>query len=168
LKFGLKNFDLVFVYKDFHRAPTHVNTIPVESLDKVKEWLDSVDIAYTEGPLNLNWGTIMKTVTTDPHQFFKDGGWSFLGTDSDDEDAEESAEESAFEMSDSDLAASESESEDESDFDDDASASEDEGEDESGLSDEGEDWDEMEKKAKKADRNGGLEDEDKSVRKRKR
>jgi nucleosome binding factor SPN SPT16 subunit len=169
LQFGLKNFDLVFVYKDFHRPPTHVNTIPVESLDRVKEWLDSVDIAYTEGPLNLNWSTIMKTVTTDPHQFFKDGGWSFLATESDDEDAEESEEESAFEMSDSELAASESESDDESDFDDDASASDDEGEDESGLSDEGEDWDEMEKKAKKADRNGGLEDDEKDKgRKRKR
>ena len=132
----------------------------------MKEWLDSVDIAYTEGPLNLNWGTIMKTVTTDPHQFFKDGGWSFLGTESDDEDKSESEEESAFEMSDSDLAVSESESE-ESDFDDDASASEDEGEDES-LSEEGEDWDQMEQKAKKADRNGGLEDEDKGARKRKR
>ena len=164
LQFGLKNFDLVFVYKDFHRAPIHVNTIPVESLDRVKEWLDSVDIAYTEGPLNLNWSTIMKTVTTDPHQFFKDGGWSFLATDSDDEGSSEESEESAFEMSDSELAASESESDDESDFDDDASA--DEGEEDSEV-EEGEDWDEMEARAKKEDRNGGDVDEDKG-RKRKR
>jgi nucleosome binding factor SPN SPT16 subunit len=153
------------VYKDFSRAPIHVNTIPVESLDRVKEWLDSVDIAYTEGPLNLNWGTIMKTVSTDPHSFFKEGGWSFLTQDSDDEDAEESSEESAFEMDDSDLAASESESEDGSDFDD-ASASDDEGE-EDDLSDEGDDWDDMEDKAKKADRNGGLDDEERG-KKRKR
>ena len=167
-QFGLKNFDLVFVYKEFSRPPTHVNTIPVESLDRVKEWLDSVDIAYTEGPLNLNWTTIMKTVTTDPHQFFKDGGWNFLATESDSEKEEESEEESAFEMSDSELAASESESDDESDFDDDASASDDEGEAESGLSDEGEDWDEMEKKATKEDRRNGLDEEEKSGRKRKR
>ncbi|KAK4938368.1 FACT complex subunit spt16 [Elasticomyces elasticus] len=166
IQFGLKNFDLVFVYKDYNRPPTHVNTIPVESLDRVREWLDSVDIAFTEGPLNLNWGTIMKTVTTDPHQFFKDGGWSFLNTDTDSEGDEESEEESAFEMSDSELAASESESDEESDFDD-ASASDDEGEEED-LSDEGEDWDEMEKKAKKEDTRGGDgEDEDKG-RKRKR
>lgn len=115
----------------------------------MKEWLDSVDIAYTEGPLNLNWGTIMKTVTTDPHGFFKDGGWSFLATDTDDEGEAESEEESAFEMSDSELAASESESDEESEFDDDASASDDEGEAESGLSDEGEDWDEMRRKPRK-------------------
>jgi nucleosome binding factor SPN SPT16 subunit len=166
-QFGLKNFDLVFVYKDFNRPPSHINTIPVECLDRVKEWLDSVDIAFTEGPLNLNWATIMKTVVTDPHSFFKEGGWSFLTSESDDEDAEQSSEESAFEMSDSDLAASESESDDESDFDDDASASDDEGE-ESGLSDEGEDWDEMESKAKKEDKRGGAVDDDDRGKKRKR
>jgi nucleosome binding factor SPN SPT16 subunit len=158
LQFGLKNFDLVFVYKDFGRPPAHVNTIPVESLDRVKEWLDSVDIAFTEGPLNLNWQTIMKTVSTDPHSFFKEGGWNFLTQDSDAEDGEEEDEESAFEVSEEELK-SESESDDGSDFDDDASASDDEGEAESGLSDEGEDWDEMEKKASKDDKHAGFEDD---------
>ncbi|ETN46105.1 uncharacterized protein HMPREF1541_00289 [Cyphellophora europaea CBS 101466] len=166
IQFGLKNFDLVFVYKDFNRPPIHVNTIPVESLDRVKEWLDSVDIACTEGPLNLNWATIMKTVSTDPHSFFKEGGWSFLTQDSDDEGAEESEEESAFEMDDAELAESASESDDESDFDDDASASDDEGEDESGLSDEGDDWDEMESKAKKEDKRGAADDDHGKKRKR--
>jgi nucleosome binding factor SPN SPT16 subunit len=154
----LKNFDLVFVYKDFSRPPVHINTIPVESLDRVKEWLDSVDIAFTEGPLNLNWQTIMKTVSTDPHSFFKEGGWSFLAQDSDDEDGSEESEESAFEMSDAEMNETESDSEDESDFD--ASASDDEG-DASEVSD-GEDWDEMESKAKKADKNSGFDDEERS------
>ncbi|KAI9880467.1 MAG: FACT complex subunit spt16 [Pleopsidium flavum] len=166
VQFGLKNFDMVFVFKDFHRPPVHINTIPVESLEGVKEWLDSVNITYSEGPLNLNWGTIMKTVIADPHQFFADGGWSFLATESDSEDADSEEEESAFEMSDSELAASEESSEDESDFDDDASADASEdasADDESG----GEDWDELEKKAKKKDREGGLEDEEKGL-KRKR
>ncbi|KAL6720111.1 FACT complex subunit spt16 [Lecanora helva] len=164
VQFGLKNFDMVCVFKDFHRQPAHINTVPVESLENVKDWLDSVNIPYSEGPLNLNWGTIMKTVTADPHQFFVDGGWSFLTMESDDEDEEEEEEESAFEMSDSELAVSDESSEDESDFDDDASA------DEGSASDEesgGEDWDELEKKAKKKDKEGGLEDED-SGRKKKR
>ncbi|KAI4145361.1 MAG: hypothetical protein L6R39_003823 [Caloplaca ligustica] len=164
VQFGLKNFDMVFVFKDYHRPPVHINTIPVESLEPVKEWLDSINIAYSEGPLNLNWSTIMKTIIADPHQFFVDGGWSFLAAESDDEDDEEEEEESAFEMSESELAVSEESSEDDSDFDDDAS--EDEG---SAVSEEsgGEDWDELEKKAKKKDRETGLEDED-SGRKRKR
>ncbi|KAK3063637.1 FACT complex subunit spt16, partial [Teratosphaeriaceae sp. CCFEE 6253] len=99
VQFGLKNFDLVVVFKDFTRAPAHINTIPVEALDSVKDWLDSVDIPYSEGPLNLNWATIMKTVIADPHQFFADGGWSFLSTESDSEDDGEEEEESAFEAS---------------------------------------------------------------------
>lgn len=164
VQFGLKNFDMVCVFKDFHRPPVHINTIPVESLEGVKDWLDSVNIPFSEGPLNLNWGTIMKTITADPHQFFVDGGWSFLSTESDDEDEEEEEEESAFEMSESELAVSEESSEDDSEFDEDASADEGDAslDDESG----GEDWDELEKKAKKKDREGGLEEEDSGKKKR--
>ena len=166
VQFGLKNFDMVCVFKDFHRPPVHINTIPVESLESVKEWLDSVNIAFSEGPLNLNWGTIMTTIIADTQQFFADGGWSFLSTESDDEDQEASEEESAFEMSDSEVAASEVSSEDESDFDDDASADEGDAslDDDSG----GEDWDELEKKAKKKDREGGLDDGEDKSKKRKR
>ncbi|KAH8820790.1 FACT complex subunit-domain-containing protein [Xylogone sp. PMI_703] len=166
VQFGLKNFDMVFVFKDFHRPPYHINTIPVESLENVKEWLDSVNIPFTEGPLNLNWPTIMKTVTADPHQFFADGGWSFLAAESDDEENEEESEESAFEISDSELAMSDESSEEDSDFDSNASdeASEDASEDEES---EGEDWDELEKKAKRKDRESGLEEEDAPKKKRK-
>jgi nucleosome binding factor SPN SPT16 subunit len=157
VQFGLKNFDMVVVFKDFTRAPIHINTIPVESLDGVKDWLDSVDIPFSEGPLNLNWGTIMKTVTADPYQFFKDGGWSFLSTEDSDDEGEEEDEESEFAASEEDLASDES-SEDESEFDDDAS---DEAEDEEVSDDEdGEDWDEMEKKAAKKDRESGLNDDE--------
>lgn len=38
----------------------------------------SVDIPYTEGPVNLNWSAILKTVNDDPYEFFKEGGWGFL------------------------------------------------------------------------------------------
>lgn len=144
----------------------HINTIPVESLESVKDWLDSVDIPFTEGPLNLNWTTIMKTVTSDPHGFFADGGWSFLAAESDSEEGEESEEESAFELSESELNESDESSEDESEFDDDASAEA--SEDLSAEEEEsGEDWDELERKAKKKDRESGLDDEDRG-KKRKR
>ena len=166
VQFGLKNFDMVFVFKDYHRPPSHINTIPVESLESVKDWLNSVDIPYTEGPLNLNWGSIMKTVIADPHEFFTAGGWAFLSNDSEDDDQSEEEEESAFEISDSELAVSEASSEDESAFDSEASAdasADASMDDESG----GEDWDELEKKAKKKDREGGLDD-DEGGKKRKR
>lgn len=157
VQFGLKNFDMVVVFKDFSRAPAHVNTIPVEKLEEVKDWLDSVNIPYSEGPLNLAWGTIMRTVVTDPHQFFVDGGWSFLAIESDDEGEDEEEEESAFELSGSEAMASDESSEEESDFDDDASADEGDASDSDAS---GEDWDVLEKKAKKKDREGGLDDEE--------
>ena len=164
VQFGLKNFDMVVVFKDFTRPPAHINTIPVEALDSVKDWLDSVDIPYSEGPLNLNWATIMKTVISDPHEFFKDGGWSFLASGSDDEDEEEEEEESVFEVSEEEMVSDES-SEDESEFDDEASA---EASEEEVSEEEGEDWDELEKKASKKDRESGLEDEDRKKGKKKR
>jgi len=158
VQFGLKNFDLVFVFKDFGRAPYHINTIPVESLDDVKEFLDTSDIAYSEGPLNLNWSVIMKTVTADTHQFFIDGGWGFLQNDSDDDDMSVEEEESAFEISESELEEASESSEEDSEFDSNASA--DASEEDASDDDEGEDWDELERKAKKRDREDEREEEE--------
>jgi nucleosome binding factor SPN SPT16 subunit len=39
----------------------------------------SVDIPIAEGPVNLNWGPIMKTINDSPYEFFRGGGWTFLG-----------------------------------------------------------------------------------------
>ncbi|KAI5451044.1 FACT complex subunit spt16 [Naganishia albida] len=148
VQFGLKNFDMVFIFKDFSRAPVHVNTVPVESLDDIKEWLDSIDIPFSEGPVNLSWPAIMKTVQEDPKEFFAEGGWDFLGGSGDADDAEtESEEESAFEA-DSDVFDDES-----SESSEDSDAFE-ESESDSGGSDdtEGEDWDALERKAERDDR----------------
>lgn len=157
---------MVFIFKDFTRPPSHINTIPVENLDGVKDWLDSVDIPYSEGPLNLNWTQIMKTITTDPHHFFTEGGWSFLGASDSEDEGDDEDNESAFSVSGSELGSESSE--DESDFDEEASAEASE-EDMSGSEDEGDDWDELERKAKKKDREIGHDDEEKEkVKKRKR
>lgn len=70
----------------------------------------------SEGPLNLNWGTIMKTVNDDPAEFFREGGWAFLAIDSDAEESEASESASEYVGSDADSG-----SESGSSFDDDAS-----------------------------------------------
>ncbi|KAA1474845.1 FACT complex subunit SPT16 [Dentipellis sp. KUC8613] len=153
VRFGLKQFDLILVFKDFTKAPLHINSIPSAQLDDVKNWLDSVDIPLAEGPVNLNWGQIMKTINDSPYDFFQTGGWHFLGGvggDESDQD-EESDTESEFEVESVD-SESDASSDDGSDFDG-ADASDDEGsgsdfDDES----EGEDWDELEKKAAKSDK----------------
>ncbi|KTB17429.1 FACT complex subunit SPT16 [Nakaseomyces glabratus] len=156
VQFGLKNFDLVFVYKDFKKPVTHINTIPIESLDFLKQWLTDMDIPYAISTINLKWSTIMQSLQEDPHQFFLDGGWSFLNANSDEEGSDESEEEI------SEYEASEEEPEDESAYSDEDDYSEEISDGSYSGADseeeEGEDWDELEKKAAKADRTAGLRD----------
>ena len=160
VQFGLKNFDIVFVYKDFKKPVTHINTVPIESLDFLKQWLTDMDLPYTVSTINLNWSTIMKSLQEDPHQFFLDGGWNFLATGSDDEASDESEEEiSEYEASEED-PTDESAFSEEDDYSEDEDDISDAGDDFSGegSEEEGDDWDELEKKAAKADRVSTLKD----------
>ncbi|PVU99977.1 hypothetical protein BB559_000235 [Furculomyces boomerangus] len=160
VQFGLKNFDIVLVFKNYKKTPIHINTVPMEQVDDVKEWLDSVNIPFTEGPVNLNWTQIMKTINEDPVGFFEDGGWSFLQESSDNETGDSDNEESEFEISEEELEMS-SEASDESEFDSESSSGSDE------SVSEGEDWDELEKKAKQYDeRNTGVHHEENEGRSR--
>ncbi|KAI0747959.1 FACT complex subunit SPT16 [Daedaleopsis nitida] len=156
VQFGLKQFDMVLIFKDFTKTPLHINSIPSAQLDDVKNWLDSVDIPLSEGPVNLNWGPIMKTINEDPYEFFQQGGWSFLGgagggEESDADDASDS--ESEFEAESDEVESSES-TQEASDYFDGSDASDDEGSGSDFGSDasEGDDWDELERKAAKDDK----------------
>ena len=40
VQFGLKQFDIVLVFKDFTKSPLHINSIPTTLLDDVKQWLE--------------------------------------------------------------------------------------------------------------------------------
>ncbi|KAH8108126.1 FACT complex subunit SPT16 [Cristinia sonorae] len=154
VQFGLKQFDMVLIFKDFTKTPLHINSIPSAQLDDVKNWLDSVDIPLAEGPVNLNWGPIMKTINEDPYDFFQHGGWTFLGgaAGGDESDAEQDSDtESEFAAEDEETFSSESS--DEGSAYDDSNASEDEGSGSDFDEDESEDdWDELEKKAAKFDK----------------
>lgn len=33
----------------------------------------------SERPVNLNWGPLMKHINENPFEFFREGGWAFLG-----------------------------------------------------------------------------------------
>jgi len=155
VQYGLKQFDLVFIFKDFTKPPLHINSIQSSQMDDVKNWLDSVDIPMSEGPVNLNWGPIMKHINENPFEFFQQDGWKFLGgaggIESEHSDASES--ESEFEADPEEQAISLS-SDEESAYDNsDASGSDESGSDFGGgdESDEGDDWDELERKAAKSD-----------------
>jgi len=161
VSFQLKNFDVVFIFKDYSKKVAMINSVAMSSLDDVKEWLNSCDIRYTEGVQSLNWGKIMKTITDDPESFFDTGGWTFLDPQSDaegdDEDSEE--EDETFNVSadgsgeaGSDESSENSDSEN-SDWDEEDDEEEESGSEDLGSSEEsGKDWDELEAEAKRADR----------------
>merc|ERR1719220_3009153 len=89
VQFQLKNFDMGFIFKDYSKKVILVGSIPMNVLDHIKDWLNSVDIKYTEGIQSLNWTKIMKTIVDDPEAFFEDGGWNFLDGNDEDEEGEE-------------------------------------------------------------------------------
>merc|ERR1711936_1094522 len=89
VQFQLKNFDMVFIFKDYNKKVMVVGSIPMNLLDHVKDWLNNVDIKYTEGVQSLNWTKIMKTITDDPEGFFEDGGWNFLDAEGDQQEADD-------------------------------------------------------------------------------
>eukprot|EP00743_Colponemidia_sp_Colp-15_P004304 GILK01004643.1.p1 GENE.GILK01004643.1~~GILK01004643.1.p1 ORF type:complete len:1051 (-),score=281.73 GILK01004643.1:164-3265(-) len=151
VQFQLRNFDIVLVFKDYTRPVARINAIPVKYLEPIKDWLDEVDIMYTEGARTLNWNKVMQTIRTDPEAFLAEGGWSFLRDESEDEaggDAEmEEDSDSAFTPEGSEASEEE---EDESGSEEslvEEESSEAPEEDDSGM-----DWDELEEEAKKADR----------------
>lgn len=155
VSFQLKNFDMVFIFKDYSKRPQMVQQIPMTSLDNVKEWLNSCDLKYNEGIQSLNWPKIMKTITDNPEDFFNDGGWSFLDTQSDEEALDdESDSEDAYNPTDEDDGSDEEDSDEDEE---EGSGSDDEGSgsDEGSLGSdesEGKDWSDLEEEAAKADR----------------
>merc|ERR1712051_357753 len=156
VQFQLKNFDMGFIFKNYTKKVILVGSIPMNTLDHVKDWLNSVDIKYTEGVQSLNWTKIMKTILDDPEAFFEDGGWNFLdagGSDQEGDDDDDSEEDEEFKVSGgSEGSGSGSEEDSDEDF-----SSEDISEDESDFGElgsdesEGKDWSDLEREAAEDD-----------------
>ncbi|CAF3511935.1 unnamed protein product [Rotaria sordida] len=161
--FQLKNFDMVFIMKDYSQKTHSIQSIPMNELDPIKNWLNSCELCYTEGPQSLNWAKIMKTITDDLSGFFAQGGWTFLEADSNntqeegaDNDSDMNEDDYNPEEEDSGEEGSESEysGEDEDDDDDDFQDKESDSDESENLgSDEesGKSWSELEEEARKAD-----------------
>ena len=69
--FNGKTFDLVVVFKDFDRETLMIGSVPAQSLDDIKNWLNTQDIKFFESKLNLQWKQILKTIVADPDEFLQ-------------------------------------------------------------------------------------------------
>merc|ERR1719494_253392 len=157
VQFTMKNFDMVFVFKDYTRKIVMASLIPMTSLDSVKDWLNSCDIKYTEGIQSLNWTKIMKTINDNPEDFFSNGGWSFLEPDSDEEGGDDDdSDEGDEEFRPDDSGSGEDDEDSDEEYEDETDESGEEGSDyeEELDSDEssGKDWSDLEEEAKRDDR----------------
>ena len=151
--FGLKNFDLTVVFKDFAREVHRIDAIPTTSLESIKEWLNQMQIKYYESKMNLAWKPILKTIVDDPEKFLEEGGWEFLNMEGGSDDEDESEDESEGFVPSED---EESEEGSGSDFDEDEEEdSEEEPEDDY---EEGMDWDELEDEARRDDAEKGRDE----------
>jgi len=174
VSFHLKNFDMVFIFKDYTRKVVMITAIPMNQLDQVKEWLNSCDIKYTEGLQNFNWPKIMKTIVDDPEGFFEQGGWDFLEPESDEEGGGGDASELSDEEDDA-YKPTDSEDEEESESDEDGSeySESDDSDEESGSAsgsdseESGKDWSDLEEEARKADMEAESDDDERDTKKRK-
>jgi len=102
----LREFDIVFVKKDYDQMPIRITTIPQSSLDTIKSWLASIEAVWYACSMNMQWALVMKDITKDLKLFVENGGWDqwFSGTAADSaSDAEDSDDdESDFECDDDD------------------------------------------------------------------
>ena len=145
--FQIKNFDMVFLNKDFSTFK-RICSIPSELLESIKQWLDSVDILFSEGQSALVWPNILAEIKSNFQNFLDEGCWSFLRDDG--EEGEESASnDSSFNQS---VSASESDAgSSESSF---SGDKEDSSEDDNEPSDSesAANWEEMDRKAAEQDK----------------
>lgn len=123
---GLRTSDVVFVFKDKKKAPITIMSISADSIQDLKEFLDSKNVIFLETRVNIQWNNLLKTIMEDPLSFYENNAWYELlnpemsepsesSTDleesEDEEDSEEESESTFAEEEESDSTFDEEEEE---------------------------------------------------------
>jgi nucleosome binding factor SPN SPT16 subunit len=77
VSFGIKNFDMAIIYKDFHTVK-RINSIPRESIEEIKAYLNETGLIFSEGVVPMNWNLVLQQIREDFESFLETGGWRFL------------------------------------------------------------------------------------------
>jgi nucleosome binding factor SPN SPT16 subunit len=80
VSFGIKNFDMAIIFKDFHTFK-RINSIPRESIDEIKSYLNKIGVIFSEGVVPMNWNATLTQIRTEFEDFINEGGWRFLQFD---------------------------------------------------------------------------------------
>lgn len=169
VKHGSRYFDIIFVLKDYSKPVVPVNSVQIDKLDMIKDWLIKVEIPYFISPTTYAWHKLMQAIISDKSwDPWGPNGWIAGDTElnrEEDEDAEmdqEGNEEYAPSDSDSDVGAEDDHSEgseDRFELEDEGEAPDEEEEEEE---EEAKDWDELESEAKEFDKKKNYSDNEDS------
>ena len=58
VSFGIKNFDMAIIYKDFTTFK-HINSITRENIEDVKTYLNEIGVIYSEVVVPMNWNAVL-------------------------------------------------------------------------------------------------------------
>ena len=145
--FGMKNFDLAIVFKDFQNF-IRINSIPTEHTEELKTYFNEIGIIYIESLAPYKWQEILSTIKEDFQDWLDNGAWLQLVEGEDDDEEQEESEDEEDPI----CAYGE---EDESSESEDYSGSNEESSDVNSadqLSEDGMSWDEHERQAAEEDR----------------
>jgi len=148
----LREFDMVFVKKNYNESPIRITTIPRQHFDMIRCWLMTIPIVWYSCTMNMQWQPVMKEVTKDLQDFVERGGWdAWFGADDDGSSAEDNCKESGSDWNESGADDASGGDDEDSDFD---AADDDVEEDSEPASedDDGLDFDELEEQAARADK----------------
>ena len=68
---------MCIIYKDFVNFK-RINSIPREQYEELKEYLNSIDIIYSESVNAMNWTALLTKIRGDFDDFLEQGAWKFL------------------------------------------------------------------------------------------
>ncbi len=65
---NIKSFDVTFVFKDYENH-IRVSSIPINDVEKVKNWLDSCNVIFYDMGKNMNWSKFLGQIRGDFKKF---------------------------------------------------------------------------------------------------
>ncbi|CAD26188.1 similarity to yeast CDC68 [Encephalitozoon cuniculi GB-M1] len=91
--FILRNrYPLDVVMKNKSRLLVSILSVDVQSINKLKEYLDSNNVLFMETSASIRWNNVIGSIMKDPISFYEDGAWSGLMVGDSEESSEEEPE----------------------------------------------------------------------------
>jgi len=71
---------MAIIFRDFHTF-RRINSIPRESIDLIKQYLNEIGIIFAEGLIPMNWNNVLGSIRDDFVTFLEGAAWRFLQDD---------------------------------------------------------------------------------------